>query len=192
MTPTIRLLLIAVTGILLAGCRSFYSGKAYSVRSEGVYTNPGGIYCPRLSDQYAIDHATPVYYIDRRVFQYVRETGDQERPESRIYFQGDLDGDKVYDTALLTALNPNLYDYVLFVSLSSQPKYVMHIKVGKKGARYAESLHFNNSNIVVSGKIWAPEDAMCCPSIPFQTTYAIKDNTIIEVITEELQPTAKD
>jgi hypothetical protein len=49
-----------------------------------------------------------------------------------------------------------------------------------------------NAEVVVKGLKYASNDAMCCPSIPFQTTYAVQDNTIIELSTEELQPPAKD
>ena len=138
-----------------------------------------------FSDEYAIDRATPVYHIDRRVFQFVRETGEREKPESRIYVQGDLDGDQIEDTALLAIFNVAMsYNQILFVSLSSRPKHVMLKKVGGKGRQDAKTLIIKDTHIVIEGKRYASDDAMCCPSIPFQTTYAIQENAIIELSTK--------
>lgn len=159
-------LLAVMVGGMLSGCQSI-KHDAYHVL---------------FSDEYAVDQATPVIYIDRRVFQYVRETGEREKPEARIYVQGDLDGDRIEDTALLAMFDLAMSNnQILFVSLSSRPKHIMLRKVGGKGSQDAETVLIKDSHIVIEGKRYAPDDAMCCPSIPFQTRYAIKGGAIIEV-----------
>lgn len=170
-------LLAVMVGAMLGGCQS--------IKHDAYYV--------LFSDEYAVDQATPVVHIDRRVFQYVRETGEREKPEARIYVQGDLDGDGIEDTALLAMFDLAMSNnQILFVSLSSRPKHVILRKVGGKGSQDAETLIIKNTRIVIEGKRYASDDTMCCPSIPIQTTYAIQENAIIELSTKELQPTAKD
>ena len=160
-------LLAVMAGIMADGCQSANHNEAYYVL---------------FSDEYAIDRATPVVQIDHRVFQYVRATGEREKPEARIYVQGDLDGDKVEDTVLLAMFDVAMsYNQVLFVSLSTRPKHVMLRKVGGKGRQEAETVSIKTGRIVIEGKRYAPDDAMCCPSIPFQAIYAMQTNAIIEV-----------
>ena len=160
------ILTVIATGIL-AGCQSMKHDEAYYAL---------------FSDEYAIARATPVIHIDRRVFWYVRETGEREKPEARIYVQGDLDGDRVEDTALLTMFDLAMSNnQILFVSLSSRPKHVMLRKVGGKGSQDAEKVTINGNCIAIEGKRYAPDDSMCCPSTPFQTRYAIKGGAIFEV-----------
>lgn len=160
-------LLAVMAGIVVGGCQSASRDEAYYVL---------------FSNEYAIDRATPVVHIDRRVFQYVAETGEREKPEARIYVQGDLDGDRIEDTVLLTIFDMAMSNnHILFVSLSSRPKHVMMRKVGGKGRQDAETIAIKSSRIVIEGKRYAPDDAMCCPSIPFQASYAIQTNAIIEV-----------
>lgn len=170
-------LLVALVCGIVGGCQS--------IKHDAYYV--------LFSDEYAIDRATPVYHIDRRVFQFVRETGERETPESRIYVQGNLDGDQIEDTALLAMFDLAMSNnQILFVSLSSRPKHVMLRKVGGKGSQDAETLIIKDTRIVIEGIRYASDDAMCCPSIPIQTTYAVQENAIIELSTKELQPTAKD
>ena len=158
-------LLTALVGGMLGGCQSIQHDADYVL----------------FSDEYAIDRATPVLHIDRRVFQFVWETGEREKPVSRIYAQGDLDGDRVEDTALLAIFDVAMsYNQILFVSLSSRPKHVMLMKVEGKGIQDAETLTIKDSHIAIEGKRYAPNDAMCCPSIPSLTEYSIKDNTIVQ------------
>ena len=174
-------LLAIMAGGLLGGCQSINPDAA------------DAYYYVLDSDEYAIDRALPVYHIDRRVFQFVREMGYRERPEKRSYHEGDLDGDRAEDPVLLAMCDIGMsYHQFMFISLSSRPKQVMMKEVGGKGIQNVESVEIVNSTVVIKGKKYAPDDAMCCPSIPFQTTYTIQENAIIEVITEELQPTAKD
>ena len=157
-------LLMGIAVGVLVGCQSMKHNEAYFVL---------------FSNEYAIGRAAPVIHIDRRVFQYVRETGERENPEARIYVQGDLDGDKVEDTALLTMFDLALSNnQVLFVCLSSRPKHVMLRKVGGKGYRDANILKIKDGRIVIEGKRYASDDAMCCPSIPFQATFTIQADTI--------------
>jgi len=181
MKTVIYPLLAVMAGGLLGGCQSINPDAAYAY------------YYVLDSDEYAIDRALPVYHIDRRVFQFVRETGCRERPESRSYHEGDLDGDRAEDPVLLAMCDMGMsYHQFMFISLSSRPKQVMMKEVGGKGFQNVESVKIVNSTVVVQGLKYASNDAMCCPSIPFQTTYAVQDNTIIELGTEKLQPTAKD
>ena len=174
-------LLAIMAGGLLGGCQSINPDAAYDY------------YYVLDSDEYAIDRALPVYHIDRRVFHFVRETGYRERPEKRSYHEGHFDEDRAEDTVLLATCDMGMsYQQFMFISLSSRPKHVMMKEVGGKGFQYVESVEVVNAEVVVKGLKYASNDAMCCPSIPFQTTYAVQDNTIIELSTEELQPPAKD
>lgn len=174
-------LLAVLAGVMLGGCQSI---------------NPDALdayYYVLDSDEYAIDRATPVYNIDRRVFQLVRETGCRERPEKRSYHEGDLDGDRAEDPVLLAMCDMGMsYHQFMFISLSSRPKHVMMKEVGGKGFQNVESVEIVNSEVVLSGKKYAPDDAMCCPSIPFHTRYTIQGDAIIEVIADKLSPMAKD
>ncbi len=166
MKTFIYTLLAVMAGGMLGGCQS--------IKHDAYYV--------LFSDEYAIDRATSVIQIDCRVFQYVGDTGEREKPEARIYVQGDLDGDRIEDTALLTMFDLAMSNnQVLFVSLSSRPKHVMLRKVGGKGSQDAETVAIKKSRIVIEGKRYAPDDAMCCPSIPFQASYAIQANAINEV-----------
>ncbi len=179
MTLIKRLLLIAATGLMLAGCRSYFPENPSSYVLD--------------SDAYAIDRATPVYHIDRRVFDFVRETGYRERPVKRTYHEGHLDDDRAEDPVLLAMCDMGMsYQQFMFISLSSRPKHVMMKQVGGKGFQNVESVNIENSEVVVKGLKYAANDAMCCPSIPFRTRYAIQDNAIIELSTEELQPTPEE
>lgn len=174
-------LLAVLAGGMLGGCQS--------INPDAVHA----YYYVLDSEAYAIDRATPVYHIDRRVFQLVRETGCRERPEKRSYHEGDLDGDRAEDPVLLSMCDIGMsYHQFMFISLSSRPKHVMMKEVGGKGFQSVETVEIVNSTVVIQGKKYAPDDAMCCPSLPFQATYAIQDNAIIELSTKELQPTAKD
>ena len=173
-------LLAVLAGGLLGGCHSI---------------NPDAldVYYVLFSDEYAIDRALPVYHIDRRVYKFVRETGYRERPELRSYHEGHLDGDRAEDPVLLATCDMGMsYRQFMFISLSSRPKHVRMKELGGKAVQYVESVEIVNSEVVLSGKKYAPDDAMCCPSIPFHTRYTIQGDAIIEVSTKELQPTAKD
>ena len=159
--------------------RGFLMGIAVGVLVDCQSMKHNEAYYVLFSNEYAIGRATPVFHIDRRVFQYVQDTGEREIAEARIYVQGDLDGDQIEDAALLTMFSLAMSNnQVLFVCLSSRPKHVMLRKVGGKGYRDANILKIKDGRIVIEGKRYASDDAMCSPSIPFQANFTIHANSI--------------
>jgi hypothetical protein len=56
----------------------------------------------------------------------------------------------------------------------------MHLNLGGKGERMAEEIDITNRTIIVRGKRYGSRDAMCCPSVPFQSVFEIVNGKIQE------------
>jgi hypothetical protein len=68
----------------------------------------------------------------------------------------------------------------LFVCLSSSPGVVMHLNLGGKGEREADDIDIKNRIIIVKGKKYADSDAMCCPSVPYESEFTVGNGRIMQ------------
>lgn len=119
--------------------------------------------------------------IEQRINQIVRETGDWEMSQFRVYRRADLDGDEVADTLMLTTFEQgNVWRRDMLVCLSGNSNRVMLVHLGGKGERMAEDFKVDGKRIVVKGKEYAENDPSCCPSRPYQKVYSISGDKIVE------------
>ena len=56
----------------------------------------------------------------------------------------------------------------------------MHMNLGGKGEREADNVDITNRTIIITGKRYAADDAMCCPSLPYESTFVVVDGKIVE------------
>jgi hypothetical protein len=146
---------------LLAGCAS----------SERMHSAAG---------QADMRQAT-VLSVERKIASIVRQTGDWEMSQYRSYNRSDIDGDEVSDTALLTTFERgNIWRRDLLVCLSTAPARVMLMHLGAKGKRMAETFEVEGQHIVVKGKEYAENDALCCPSLPYRAVYLVSEGKVKE------------
>jgi len=137
---------------------------------------------PLSSAREAELRAIPALHIEQKITEMVRLTEDWEDAEFRTYKQKDIDGDGVDDTILLTTFEyVNNSRQMLFVCLSSSPQKVMHLDVGAgKGDRIAEEIEIKDRTIIVRGKKYTVDDAMCCPSLPYESTFKVANGKLVE------------
>jgi hypothetical protein len=134
-----------------------------------------------ISETEAGARSLPALRIEEKIREIVNQNKDWEMAQFRTYRQEDLDGDGIDDTILLTTFeHGNNWRRELFVSLSSSPITVMHIDLGGKGEREADDIEVKDRKIIVKGKKYADGDAMCCPSIPYESTFTITNGMILE------------
>jgi hypothetical protein len=57
----------------------------------------------------------------------------------------------------------------------------MHVDLGGKGDGLAEEVDIKKDHtIVIRGKRYAASDAMCCPSLPYESIFVVKDGRITQ------------
>jgi|SRR5947207_2338378 len=136
----------------------------------------------RSSAQTAELRAIPALHIEEEIMEMVRLTKDWEDAQFRTYKQQDIDGDGVDDTILLTTFEyDNNSRQMLFVCLSSYPQKVMSLNVGGgKGDRIAEEIDIKERTLTISGKKHTVGDAMCCPSLRYESTFAVADGKLVQ------------
>ncbi len=136
---------------------------------------------PFPSELQADARTLPVLRIEQQIADMVHASRDWEMARFRSYRQGDIDGDGVDDTILLTTFEHGMvWRRELFVCLTSSPQRVMHVGLGGKGERMAEDVEIKNRAIIVRGKTYTDADAMCCPSQPYESTFLVADGKIVE------------
>ena len=119
--------------------------------------------------------------IEETIRDMVHTNRDWEQARSRTYQQRDIDGDGIDDTVLLTTFeHGNYWRRELFVCLSSSPNKVMHTNLGGKGERQADDVAITNQTIIITGKYYSADDAMCCPSLPYESTFLVVDGKLVE------------
>ena len=139
---------------------------------------------PFSTDKRTELRAIPALHIDQAIWKAVQQTKDWEDAELRIYKQADIDRDTIDDTVLIASFeiaNDNNSYQKLFVCLSSSPQKVMELRVGSgKGDRLADEIDITNSTIIIKGKKYGKDDAMCCPSVAYQSTFTIINGKLVE------------
>jgi hypothetical protein len=136
---------------------------------------------PFPSEIHADMREAPALSIEETIRDMVHTSRDWEQARFRTYKQEDIDGDRIDDTILLTTFeHGNGWRRELFVCLSSSPRHVMYIDLGGKGEREADDVDITNQTIIITGKRYGPDDAMCCPSLPYQSTFVVVGGKIVE------------
>jgi hypothetical protein len=136
---------------------------------------------PFPSEIHADIREAPVLSIEETIREMVNTSRDWEQARYRTYQQRDIDGDGIDDTVLLTTFERgNYWRRELFVCLSSSPGKVMHMNLGGKGEREADDVDITNRTIIITGKRYAADDAMCCPSLPYESKFVVVDGKIVE------------
>ena len=119
--------------------------------------------------------------IEETIRDMVHTSRDWEQAQFRTYRQEDIDGDGIDDTVLLTTFeHGNFCRREFFVCLSSSPGRVMHMNLGGKGEREADDVDITNRTIIITGKRYAADDAMCCPSLPYESIFVVVDGNIVQ------------
>ena len=134
-----------------------------------------------LASERADLRAITAFHIEQEIFDMIHLTKDWEDAELRMYQQHDVDGDGVDDTILVTTFEfDNGSFQKLFVCLSSSPRKVMQLEVGRKWDRIAVELAVKDRKIIIRGKKYIDGDAGCCPSQPYETAFAVADGKLDE------------
>ena len=163
--------LIATVTVTLSGC--------VSIRDDGDHI---------FSRAYAVQRTRPVVAIDAAAARYVETTGFWEMSEHRRYSQGDLDSDDLVDATMVTTYEQGqTFKRVMFVSLGSHPTHISTIELGGKGEQMASTAKIQDGLIQVEGMRYALTDGMCCPSLPFTDSYAVRDDVVKKI---EPQPSS--
>jgi hypothetical protein len=135
-----------------------------------------------VSQDEADARAIPTLRIEEKIREIINQTKDWEMAQFRTYRQGDLDGDGIEDTVLITTFeHGNYWHRELFCCLSSSPRTVMLIDLGGKGEKEAEDMEVEDRKVIVNGKKYADGDAMCCPSLQYQSTFTVADGKLLEI-----------
>ena len=133
------------------------------------------------SEKMAVPREACVADIEQTILKIVHDTKDWEYASSRIYLQPDIDGDSVHDAILLTTFgHGNFSRQELFVCLTSSPHHVMHLEVGQWRVRIADQMKVIDGKIVITGKKYGEQDASCCPSLTYTSTFAVTAGRIQE------------
>jgi hypothetical protein len=136
---------------------------------------------PFPSEIHADIREAPALSIEETIRDMVHTSRDWEQAQFRTYRQEDIDGDGIDDTVLLTTFeHGNFWRRELFVCLSSSPGRVMHMNLGGKGEREADDVDITNRTIIITGKRYAADDAMCCPSLPYESIFVVVDGNIVQ------------
>jgi hypothetical protein len=117
---------------------------------------------PSRSEQQADLREATVLNIEKKIADMVHASRDWEQSAYRTYKRQDIDGDRIDDAVLITTFEfENRWRRELFVCLSSSPSNVMHMNLGGKGEREADDVDITNQTIIITGKRYAADDAMC-------------------------------
>ena len=113
-----------------------------------------------------------------------KETPDRcvEDPDARRYLVGDVAHDRVPDIVVRYTLEQG-NNWTLFLAVFTRPSMrpVASARVGGKGYRTVDLGEISHGVIELHTQSYAPNDPMCCPSVPGQSTYGLVQGRLEEI-----------
>ncbi|MBL9171682.1 MAG: hypothetical protein JNN07_28390 [Verrucomicrobiales bacterium] len=94
--------------------------------------------------------------------------GAREFPVTRLQTQGDVDGDGQPDQVWVYRLDGRggleSFEQSLAVHLSSNPRRIRSLQVGKSGGRSISGVRVVQGNMELNAQEYLPTDQSCCPT----------------------------
>ena len=124
--------------------------------------------------------------IDKFIASQAKKQNGEEPDDVRKVVTGDLNHDRVADTAVLYTIEgqngTNNYVQYLAVFLSRKGRlvYAVHTPVGGKNRRSMELTSITENSILFDTTGYGKRDPSCCPTIKGRTRYVLVGNKLTE------------
>jgi hypothetical protein len=140
-----------------------------------------------VSPGYAVAAPSQTDVVGSYIAAHARRMKADEYAEARKVVEGDLNGDKIPDTAVLYTIegmgggNSHAQYIAVFLGRKAgKPQFVSVAGVGGKTNRSVELQRVAGGKILIATKSFRSSDPSCCPSIPGKATYRLAGKRLVE------------